>query len=95
MALAMLIVDYVGGTYLVYLAVRAYPDHSVYALTTWGMLYLFGVVVPVRDAIRGYRWCRAQGIEMTSRAKAFVVAPIITGGLTLLAALDLLRRVTR
>lgn len=94
MTLAVLIFNYVGGTYLVYLALTTYPDHSVHALTTWGMLYLFAVVLPIISAVRDYRWLRARGIEMTPRARAVIASPLIAGGLTLLAALDLLHRVT-
>ena len=95
MTLAVLIFNYVGGTYLVYLTLRAYPDHSAHALTTWGMLYLFAVVLPIVGAVRDHRWLNAHGIDMTPRARAIIASPLIAGGLTLLAALDLLRRVTR
>ena len=94
MTLAVLIFDYIGGTLLVYLALRAYPDHSVHALTTWGMLYLFAVVLPVIGAVRDRRWLRARGIDMTTRVRTIIASPLIAGGMTLLAALDLLRRVT-
>jgi hypothetical protein len=92
MALAVLALNYIGGTALVFLVFRAYPDHSFSALTSWGMLYLFGAIAPIHSAIRCHRWLRKQHIEITALARALVISPLIAGGLTLLAALDLLRR---
>lgn len=86
---ALVLVNYVGVTWLVYLAFREYPDHSTLTVTRWGLLYFVALIQPLIFGLRISRGLRSQGL--TRRMLHFCTfAPGIIGGVTLLIALSLI-----
>ena len=84
---AVLALNYVAGTALVYQAYAAHPDHSGTATAQWVLLYLFGVVYPAGWVLVSRRTQRGGGAS-----DEVSWAPVIAGTTTLLVALSLIDR---
>jgi hypothetical protein len=87
---AIVIFDYAAGTFLVWRAFEAYPDHSGLAVFRWCAIYVMAVIQPIAWAIYHLRVLRSRGFVIDGQLRAIAVAPMIAGGITLLIAVNLI-----
>lgn len=86
---AIIAVNYVGVTVLVYLEFRAYADHSTRAIAHWAFLYFVALVQPAFFGLTIHRQLKDAGLSRR-RLNFYALAPGIVGGVTLLFALNLI-----
>jgi hypothetical protein len=87
---AVVLFDYVAGSYLVWRAIQSYPDHSGMALFRWCAIYVMAVIQPIVWTFYHLRVLRSKGIELDRQLRTIVFTPMIVGGITLLIAVNLI-----
>ena len=87
---AVLIFDYAAGTFLVWNAFQAYPDHSGMAVFRWCAIYAVAVIQPIVWGFYHLHVLRSKGLEIDRQLRTIAFTPMVVGGITLLIALNLI-----
>ena len=87
---AVVLFNYAAGTFLVWNAFQAYPDHSPMAVFRWTAIYVVAVIQPIVWSVYHLRVLQSKGLAVDRQLRAMAFSPMIVGGITLLIALNLI-----
>ena len=88
---AIVVLNYVGASWIGYLTFAGYADHSTTTVARWGFFYFVALIQPLVFGMWNARELKSRGITVDRRLRLCIIGPGIVGGVTFLVGLNLIR----